>query len=121
MTSLVYGGHRRLSRDLRLFQAAVYHACVRYVELRIFPRTHSQIPSLAPASSAVISSTYRCVHPVRGGPIVRFAQNISLARTVADIRNHESGLALFSRRKGRVRKIQNRDRENPKVAVFQMY
>src|ERR1700735_3518143 len=105
MTSLVDRRYRRLSRHLRLLQAPVYYACVRRVELRIFPWAHSQVRSLPPASSAVISSTETRVHPIRGRPIIRLAENVSLVRTVADVRNHESGFALFSRWKGRVREI----------------
>src|SRR5277367_2981044 len=115
MASLVDGRYGRLSGHLRLFQTAIFYAGIDHVEFRIFPGTHSQIRTLAPASSAVISSADTRVHPIGGRPVIRFAQNVSFARTVTNVRNHESGLALFPRRKGRVGKIQNGNGKNSKV------
>src|ERR1700735_1229085 len=105
MTSLVDRRYRRLSRHLRLLPAPAYYACVTRAQVRIFPWGRPPSRPLPPASSAVISSTETRVHPIRGRPIIRLAENVSLVRTVADVRNHESGFALFSRWKGRVREI----------------
>src|ERR1700677_1456421 len=106
---------------MRLFRPGIYNLAAGYVELSRLPRTTLLFRPLGLTSSAVLVAADGRVAPICGGTVIRITPMLSLTRPVADVRNHESGFSLFPRGKGRVRKIQNGNRKDSKVAVLQMH
>src|ERR1700751_2937093 len=114
MSALVDG------RAYGLGKAAVDHAEVADIEPRIFPRTHPDISRLAPAALAEVGGANRRVCPICGRPIESFTQNEAFPIAIADVWNHEPGIAPAFCWKSGVGQIDHRNRVDSEVAILEV-
>src|SRR5271155_1834997 len=88
-----------------LGETAIDHAVVGNIELGVFPRAHANIAALAPAALAEECGADRGVRPIRWRPIIRIAEEKSLGRGIARVRNHEARLAAAGGRQSGVGQV----------------